>query len=287
MFCGKCGQEVKDNQKFCTNCGNRIVEEQVNLNSVETVVEEAGKDGAANKKKKILIISIASVISVILIAGICLGVYLVKDFKAWEQEEYGSNQQEYTEKETDSNDEDDEMNEPEEDATSKKELSEEEISEIYEAYDAFLEKFNGEEDFGCDLIYVNNDDIPELTYYGIEAGVGLYTYSFETKQVVEIFESGYSGYFGYRERSGYVLTGNGMHTTVPKDYVFLGDDGSIKALESACAEYYTSDEGYINCEINGKEVTAEEFEAFDNLYGQMTYVTPQYTSLADAFKAIQ
>lgn len=28
MFCNKCGSEIKENNKFCTNCGNKVIKDE-------------------------------------------------------------------------------------------------------------------------------------------------------------------------------------------------------------------------------------------------------------------
>lgn len=71
MYCGKCGKEIKEGEKFCTKCGTQISNDTEHINNV---IQNKSKSSNSSKKKKIIIISI--IIIFIVILGIIMNMIL-------------------------------------------------------------------------------------------------------------------------------------------------------------------------------------------------------------------
>lgn len=79
MFCSECGAEVKDGAEFCTKCGTRVEQQQIesiNIEDGETIDpnEDLLKRKSENifPKKKIAII-----VGIILLFGVGVGVFFI------------------------------------------------------------------------------------------------------------------------------------------------------------------------------------------------------------------
>lgn len=68
MYCSKCGKQVSDEATFCKYCGNRLCEENKNIDSQGKVMEQSQKRKISGSKKY-LIIGIAIFLSAIYIFG--------------------------------------------------------------------------------------------------------------------------------------------------------------------------------------------------------------------------
>lgn len=158
----------------------------------------------------------------------------------------------------------------------------------------------------CVLIYVNDDDIPELfccfsNYEGIGYGYELLAYCQNTREITSIDANIFCS-FAYVERSGIVQItegngGIGPGTLKPKTYYQLTDDCStFEEVSHASAQYSekildnydaSSAESWEECEIDGQPVDAQTFIDYDKKYGELIspyqYVSAPYNCIWEAY----
>ena len=113
-----------------------------------------------------------------------------------------------------------------------------------EAYNQYLKNYNGGtygEHFRFELVYFNNDDIPELFVSEENAHFGsvkILTYT--NGKVVQIYEGGKYGTLNYIERNSIVVESD-LHQGIVTGYVKrIGDDGTAEVLFS-----HTDNEGAV------------------------------------------
>ena len=49
MYCSKCGKELKENENFCSNCGNSIVTPNINTSTQEKTETKNNNEGCATQ----------------------------------------------------------------------------------------------------------------------------------------------------------------------------------------------------------------------------------------------
>lgn len=71
MFCKNCGNEIKENEKFCTKCGTKISNDTEHINNV---IQDKSKSNNSSKKKNVK--SIMLIVIFIIIIGIVINIIL-------------------------------------------------------------------------------------------------------------------------------------------------------------------------------------------------------------------
>ena len=79
MFCGKCGTKVNENDKYCMNCGNKVVSE-IEIPTTNTDVYVSKYAPIQQESYFNLIISILAIILSIIPLNI---IYMAIDFAAF------------------------------------------------------------------------------------------------------------------------------------------------------------------------------------------------------------
>lgn len=89
MFCSKCGKELRDDDIFCSGCGNKVAETK-NVSETKSVVTDRSKEQNSSKEdKNIYVLIMGAIMMVLLFAPI----YPVINRCAYDIEGWMSNQQ--------------------------------------------------------------------------------------------------------------------------------------------------------------------------------------------------
>lgn len=254
MYCRQCGKEINDDSIFCEYCGTKIVDTQ------------SMKNQKNKSNKKLPLIAVISSVAVILIICIVIGITHSSDknndSKSIVKEENTSN-------EIDDNTETTDMSLLDNQNTDSSDMSDDNLEKgdsqyrvdpntPYEiaayAYERYL-RDNEEYDYRCRLIYVDDDDMPELVVYG--NGTRLLTY--KDNNVVELLYTS-SLMFQYIERTGFYR----YHGALSNDIIEKLDNGNTEITA-----YFTRTpiEGELNEDIeyyigsfeNSKPVSEDEY----------------------------
>jgi hypothetical protein len=164
-----------------------------------------------------------------------------------------------------------------------KEGSEEaQVQDALCAYQSYITENDIEFD-GCELIYLDDDNIPELVYLNVTWET-LLTYSDNQVQATEA-GWGMSG-LSYREKTGeFVFAGiNGSYAH--QDF-YKYENGSVTHLGMAQHVCYDGEDGKVNEYYIGddEEVSEEKYEEYWNSFGEYDkYTECSYTFLYDAYQ---
>ncbi len=264
MFCEKCGNELKENAKFCSKCGTKIMPKS----AVEIPTEGNAndqKDTRFNVKGVLMVI----VITLILVIGPTLGVlYYVRG------SESSSNTKTVNEEET----EEEQPASDIESAEAEKPGADQLIWK--EKYLDYLRSISDADTYEYDLIYLDDDDIPELYIDTQVMAGGTWLITCYNGKIQDVDTGEYDG-LSYIERSGLIHISTG-HGGGYEDRIVKLKKGEFSILKSG---YYSQmpdgndgvDEQYC---WDGEEVTSEEYftgieKAYDKTKEQVT--TGQYT----------
>lgn len=196
------------------------------------------------------------------------------------------------------------------DAGEYREVSIQDIMAALDAYQQYIDQAGfsdtwGEDYYGCELIYLDNDNLPELIIYGVYEAAGNIVLTYDGSQVHDLYLGRL--YFDYMERMNR-LCNSGGHMGYYFDIVYCIKDGMMTQIgEGIYQEVYddqnniiTDEEGGLIYEYtwNGQEVTYDEYmQALNEVYPQEQYPVTQppyspyfstggaYTSVYDAYYA--
>ena len=194
------------------------------------------------------------------------------------------------------------------DAGEYREVSIQDIMTALDAYQQYIDQAGfsdawGEDYYGCELIYLDNDNLPELVIYGVYEAAGNIILTYDGSQVHDLYLGRL--YFDYMERMNR-LCNSGGHMGYYFDIVYCIVDGMMTCIgEGSYQEVYddqynivTDEEGDLVYQYswNGQEVTYDEYmQALNKVYPQEQYTVTQppyspyfstdgaYTSVYDAY----
>lgn len=153
-----------------------------------------------------------------------------------------------------------------------KESSLAEIQAALDAYQRYLDREGfsgnwGSDYLGCNLIYLDNDDIPEMVIYGEYEAVGNILLTYDGSQVYEVYLSRLG--FSYLERKNLLCNGDG-HMGVYYDIIYSIIDGKPTVVAHGdYGEVYDdrwqpildeNDDLVFEYFWNGQEVSADEYD---------------------------
>lgn len=155
-------------------------------------------------------------------------------------------------------------------------------NEVLPAYEEYINEHCGELN-GCELIYIDDDDIPECVYLDMSWEMVL-CYDSGT---VRCCSSGFGGnaHVAYRERTGEFEIGGIAGSQEYKEFYTL-EDGVFSLIGSAYHSNYVGYEGedvdeyYI--EDNG--VSKGEYESYVDSFGTYEWVSCEYSSISEAYQ---
>lgn len=332
MFCTNCGKEIKEGAAFCTNCGKPVSAaykgnaadsgSNVTGSQTDTVKSDKSKSG----KIGLLVTGI-----ILAIAVVAVGIFLFLHIRNGNEgndsgrdsrprnieEESGQEPEESSVPESSSADDNEGESAAAEsdtaesgtsgidfDAGEYREAGIEEIMAALDAYRRYLDQAGfsnswGEDYYGCDLIYLDNDNIPEVVIYGVYEAAGNIILTYDGSQVNDMYLGRL--YFDYMERMNRLCNSDG-HMGYYYDIVYSIQDGKLTQIgEGIYREVYDDqydiildEEGYPVLEYlwNGQNVTYDEYcQALNEVYPQDQYPVTQkqyspYIGIGDAYPSV-
>lgn len=277
-FCGECGTKIEnDEQEFCHECGSKLdmIDIVVDSND-DTIDDNAINNEKTSSKRNIIVICLLILVVVAIII-----VMLMKGKKdnnvnnekttdistqdVLDETESAVTEDVTTEVTTEITSEENITEITADDTTTEETIAEittEEVdnndSEWKEQYLNYINSISDADSF--QLIYIDNNDIPELViYYNTEAGgTEICSYG-STGLFNKIIVSGTSG-FEYYEKGG-VIINTTTKQGVYRDDVYTVNDGLFaSAINGSYFESYSTGEYEDYC-INGQSVTPEEYSS--------------------------
>lgn len=270
MFCTKCGTQCKDGAKFCKNCGAPLV--AVPINNTSSQKGQKTKDGNA-----VISIIIALIVVLIAVIGVLVYLFFIKDKgkasaekdteSAVETEESVAEtpESEETVEEPDTepveNPEDDSLSE--DTAAEEEDTASEEQKTWQEAYLDYIDSDEGQEISGYSdtfaLIYVNDDDIPELVFHGGSEVFGCYILTYADGEV-DILQTDRLN-FSYIERGNRLCNSEG-NSGYYYDIVWSIEDGKWTELAygTTTEEYDADYDEPVNTTYTWNDETVSESE---------------------------
>ena len=113
---------------------------------------------------------------------------------------------------------------------------------------------------GFGLIYVNDDDIPELVMYGTSEATGMLIFTIDEDGEIDVIMSERTNSFYYAKKGNLLVNSAGV-SGWSFDYIYTIEDGKWVQLARGDYEYYDADEdGTLEYYWNDEEVTEEEYE---------------------------
>lgn len=79
MICNKCGKELREDEKFCSNCGNQIINMQQNTNTNIQQMDNQNINKQVKGNKKNIIILIVSISIIAILIAVAIFIFLKKD----------------------------------------------------------------------------------------------------------------------------------------------------------------------------------------------------------------
>lgn len=331
MFCTNCGKEIKEGAAFCTNCG-KPVSTVPKADTADSGSNASGPraDTAKSDKAKSGKIGLLAAGIVLVIAAVAVGILLFFHFRNGDEDtdsgrdrERQSREEEEWESEESSVPESSSADDNEgESAAAESDTAEsgtagigfdageyreagiEEIIAALDAYRQYLDRAGfsnswGEDYYGCDLIYLDNDNIPEVVIYGVYEAAGNIILTYDGSQVNDMYLGRL--YFDYMERMNRLCNSDG-HMGYYYDIVYSIQDGKLTQIgEGIYQEVYDDqydiildEEGYPVLEYswNGQKVTYDEYcQALNEVYPQDQHPVTQkqyspYTGIGDAYPSV-
>ena len=332
MFCTNCGKEIQEGAAFCTNCGKPVpaahkestgagANKADEPNSDKVKLDKAQSDKAKSGKLGWLAAGI-----ILVIAVVAVGILLFFHFRNGDEDNDSERDRSPQSREEvkDQSPEESGMDAGSSigggeesgnvaagvdfDAEEYREVSIQDIMAALDAYQQYLDRSGfsnswGEDYYGCELIYLDNDNLPELVIYGVYEAAGNIILTYDGSQVHDLYLGRL--YFDYMERMNR-LCNSGGHMGYFFDIVYCIKDGMMTQIgEGIYQEVYDDqyniimdEEGDFVYEYswNGQEVTYDEYlQALNEVYPQEQYPVTRppyspylstdgaYTSVYDAY----
>ena len=267
MYCRKCGRELSEDTEFCPKCGIKV---ESNKTVNETTVEETRNiNKGTNKKTRNIIIGLLGI--VVLLFVVLIGKILNNDSNELDGDKVTLEEQ---------------INDAIYDSTYT------EIEAALEGYSYLLENTYGEMEAKYYMMYLNDDDIPELIVESesIDDGYALLSYRNDNLGGVTLP----AGNFSYIEKENLIHIHEGFYGQSGYNYVYsLTDDidittkflGGYSGKESTLTGEYQ-----LVYEENKEEIEESEYwsrlaDVFDT--SRMTELGEGYTTIQDAYEALQ
>ncbi len=173
-YCENCGAQLEDDAVFCGKCGHKVGKksnEAVNTNDIEskntsnTISTNSGLD-KSSKKKSPLIPILCGIIGVLVVVVIIMVVVINKktdDSSNGKNEQIINSSSKSIEETTSGN---------KEETTVKSTEATTQANNWKKQYIEYLKNVDSKNYGGCEYIYMNNDDIPELMILGSNTAAG-------------------------------------------------------------------------------------------------------------------
>lgn len=277
MYCTKCGNELREGVKFCTKCGAPVTNNDagtisvnkndagnisVNNNDASNIEKE---DSVKQKNGKLIFIPIIVVVCVVLALG--AAAYIFREdigqfmHDKWNIDILYSGEEDDTDSEI--VDVDESTQETESDVTETEETTtsaddnEVTVADWCEAYKDYLTK-GDYTIYTSALIYVNDDEIPELVLVGDCEATGNLILTYDGTDIDELQTSRL--YFEYIEKGNLLCNSDGV-TGCYHDYIFSIENGKWKNLANGDYDLINYDTEEMEYFWDSKEVTEEEYYA--------------------------
>lgn len=270
MFCNRCGRELFDGAKFCPSCGKEVrkTSHEDYYDAFDDEYDDY-EDDLPNKRMRI--VAICSSLVALVITGVVLAIVItgsgddVKEDKAVATVE--NSPQEATETGSAGNPVAVSPEQPESDSGQVSDGEPSDLPGWKALYLSYIDGLEGKEGLEYKLLYLDDDDIPELVINTYVAGGGATIVSVKNDTVTD-FEISGDG-FGYIERQGLIISSYGQMGWYPTDIIKLDENGFSKILSAEMGETRDpdSDEWINTYSVEGKEVSEEEYnKSIDDIY---------------------
>lgn len=156
------------------------------------------------------------------------------------------------------------------------------------AVEAYTETINEQSDMGsytCNLIYIDDDDIPECVCYD---GVFIYVFTYRDGEVDFALKTidGYQNMY-YSKWSNYMKVT--VYEAIDSEYLFFEvGNGDVYYVQADSSQTMEDDgEETVECDIDGEEVSQSEYQSYISTYDNLQdEVTLDYDSIEEAAEAL-
>lgn len=223
-YCENCGAELEDSAVFCDECGARVetVPQEKAVDSEQSKEAEKQENAVIDtsdkpvEKRKRMIPILCGVIGVLIIAVIVIIIVTVTSRKSNNDENNAKNDLETA------------VTSESADETVKSTEATTQANNWKKQYIEYLKKVDSKDYGGCEYIYMNNDDIPELMILGSNTAAGNILVTSDNKTIDSKIIA--SGKMYYAEKSNELDVESGRQGVyVYKIYKII--DGKIKEEE--------------------------------------------------------
>lgn len=223
-YCENCGAELEDSAVFCEECGARVetVPQEKAVDSEQSKEAEKQENAVIDtsdkpvEKRKRMIPILCGVIGVLIIAVIVIIIVTVTSRKSNNDENNAKNDLETA------------VTSESADETVKSTEATTQANNWKKQYIEYLKNVDSKNYGGCEYIYMNNDDIPELMILGSNTAAGNILVTFDNTTIDSKIIA--SGKMYYAEKSNELDTESGRQGVyVYKIYKII--DGKIKEEE--------------------------------------------------------
>lgn len=274
-FCGECGTKIEDDeQEFCHECGSKLEMIDIVVDSIDDAINDNAINNVKISSKRniivicILILVVVAIIIVMLMnnkkddntdSDKAIDISAEDTLNTTESTsteevttEFATSEEVTTETITEDT--------TTEDITTEITTEDAKIndSEWKKEYMNYINSISDADSF--QLVYIDNNDIPELViYYNTEAGgTEICSYG-STGLFNKIIVSGTSG-FEYYEKGGVIINTTAKQGVYRDDVYTVNDGLFASAINGSYFESYSTGEYEDYC-INGQSVTPEEYSS--------------------------
>lgn len=223
-YCENCGAELEDSAVFCDECGARVetVPQEKAVDSEQSKEAEKQENAVIDtsdkpvEKRKRMIPILCGVIGVLIIAVIVIIIVTVTSRKSNNDENNSKNDLETA------------VTSESADETVKSTEATTQANNWKKQYIEYLKKVDSKDYGGCEYIYMNNDDIPELMILGSNTAAGNILVTSDNTTIDSKIIA--SGKMYYAEKSNELDNASG-HQGVYVYEIYKIIDGKIKEEE--------------------------------------------------------
>uniref|UniRef100_UPI004025403F zinc-ribbon domain-containing protein n=1 Tax=Lachnospira eligens TaxID=39485 RepID=UPI004025403F len=223
-YCENCGAELEDSAVFCDECGARVetVPQEKAVDSEQSKEAEKQENAVIDtsdkpvEKRKRMIPILCGVIGVLIIAVIVIIIVTVTSRKSNNDENNAKNDLETA------------VTSESADETVKSTEATTQANNWKKQYIEYLKKVDSKDYGGCEYIYMNNDDIPELMILGSNTAAGNILVTSDNTTIDSKIIA--SGKMYYAEKSNELDNASG-HQGVYVYEIYKIIDGKIKEEE--------------------------------------------------------